>query len=154
MKLFLKLFITGGLLLTLANCGENPAAVNQREGMDFLETNGMRPEVITTDSGLQYEVITEGDGPRPTINDFVRVHYVGTLIDGTEFDSSFSRGQPAEFPVGGVISGWIEALLLMKVGSKYKLYIPPALGYGSRGAGELIGPNEVLIFEVELLDIL
>ena len=119
---------------------------------NFLAENKNKSGVITTESGLQYEVIKMGDGPKPESESTVRVHYTGTLIDGTEFDSSISRGQPAEFPVTGVISGWTEALQLMPVGSKFKLYIPQELAYGAGGGG-LIQPYSTLIFEVELLDI-
>ena len=107
----------------------------------------------TTASGLQYEVIKEGTGKRPTVNDVVKVHYHGTLIDGTVFDSSVKRGTPAEFGVSQVIKGWVEALQLMPVGSKYKLYIPSELAYGQQGAGAMIKPNSALVFEVELLEI-
>ena len=125
----------------------------KKEGEDFLSKNGKRPEVKTTASGLQYEVIKEGTGKRPTVNDIVKVHYHGTLIDGTVFDSSVKRGTPAEFGVSQVIKGWVEALQLMPVGSKYKLYIPSELAYGQQGAGAMIKPNSVLVFEVELLEI-
>ncbi len=126
---------------------------NKAAGEQFLAENAKRPGVVTLPSGLQYEVLQEGDGPSPTEDDEVTVHYHGTLIDGTVFDSSVERGEPATFPVSGVIPGWVEALQLMKVGSKWKLYIPAELAYGERGAGGAIGPNEVLIFEVELLGI-
>jgi FKBP-type peptidyl-prolyl cis-trans isomerase FklB len=109
--------------------------------------------VVTTQSGLQYLVLKPGDGPKPVKTDKVKVHYRGTTIDGAEFDSSYKRGKPAAFSVTGVIKGWTEALLLMNVGSKYKLFIPSQLAYGQRGAGPGIGPNAVLIFEVELLGI-
>jgi FKBP-type peptidyl-prolyl cis-trans isomerase FklB len=109
--------------------------------------------VIVTESGLQYEVIKMGTGPKPTTENTVKVHYVGTLIDSTEFDSSFKRNQPAEFPVSGIIPGWTEALKLMPVGSKFKLYVPESLAYGANGAGELIKPFSTLVFEVELLEI-
>lgn len=125
----------------------------RKEGEDFLSENGKRPEVKTTASGLQYEVIKEGTGKRPTVNDVVKVHYHGTLIDGTVFDSSVKRGTPAEFGVSQVIKGWVEALQLMPVGSKYKLYIPSELAYGQQGAGAMIKPNSALVFEVELLEI-
>ncbi len=124
------------------------------DGAAFLAANGERKEVTTLKSGLQYEVLKTGDGPKPKATDTVRCHYHGTLIDGTVFDSSVRRGQPADFPVGGVIAGWVEALQLMTVGSKWKLYIPYNLGYGARGAGQSIPPYATLIFEVELLQIL
>jgi len=110
-------------------------------------------EMVTTASGLKYEVLTPGTGKTPTISDTVTVNYRGTLMNGTEFDSSYKRGKPATFPVSGVIKGWTEALQLMKEGAKYKLVIPPDLAYGSRGAGGVIGPNETLAFEVELLKV-
>ena len=123
------------------------------EGAKFLAENGKRKEVTTTASGLQYEVLKKGDGPKPAATDNVSVHYKGTLINGTEFDSSYKRGEPATFQVQGVIKGWVEALQLMPVGSKWKLAIPSDIAYGERGAGGDIGPNETLIFEVELLGI-
>ena len=126
---------------------------NIEESKQYLATNGKREGVITTESGLQYEVIKEGSGSQPKLTDKVSVHYHGTLIDGTVFDSSVKRGTPASFPVSGVIAGWTEALQLMHVGDKWKLTIPSELAYGDRGAGELIGPNAALIFEVELLQI-
>lgn len=129
------------------------AQKNLEEGNAFLENNKKREGVVTTEDGLQYEVITEGTGPKPTADDRVKVHYTGTLIDGTVFDSSVQRGEPAVFGVSQVIPGWTEALELMPVGSKWKIYIPANLGYGERGAGAKIGPNSVLIFEVELLEI-
>ena len=123
------------------------------EGINFLRENGKREGVTTLASGLQYEVIDDGTGPKPTIEDNVTTHYHGTLIDGTVFDSSVDRGEPASFPVGGVIKGWTEALQLMSVGSKWKLYVPYDLAYGERGAGGQIGPYSTLIFEVELISI-
>jgi len=123
------------------------------KGQAFLDENANKDGVVTTSSGLQYQVLTEGQGAKPAAIDEVTVHYHGTLIDGTVFDSSVDRGQPATFPVSGVIQGWVEALQLMNVGSKYKLFIPSNLAYGERGAGGSIGPNETLIFEVELLSI-
>jgi FKBP-type peptidyl-prolyl cis-trans isomerase FkpA/FKBP-type peptidyl-prolyl cis-trans isomerase FklB len=129
------------------------AGVAKEAGAKFLEDNGKREGVKTTASGLQYEVITEGTGATPKKEDKVTVHYKGTLIDGTEFDSSIARGQPVTFPLGNVIPGWTEGLQLMKTGGKAKLYIPAALGYGERGAGAKIGPNETLVFEVELIKI-
>ena len=122
-------------------------------GKKFLEENKKRPGVITTASGLQYEIITAGTGPKPTADDQVVAHYRGTLIDGKEFDNSYSRGEPLTIPVGGVIKGWTEALLLMPKGSKWKLYIPYDLGYGERGAGQDIPGGAALIFEIELIDI-
>jgi FKBP-type peptidyl-prolyl cis-trans isomerase FklB len=128
-------------------------AKNKNEAEEFLAQNKTKPGVKTTASGLQYEVITPGTGPKPTAQDKVTVNYKGTLLSGKQFDSSYDRGQPATFPVSGVIPGWVEALQLMPVGSKYKLYIPPELAYGERGAGPVIGPNSLLVFEVELLSI-
>ena len=122
-------------------------------GEKFLEENKLRKEVKTTESGLQYEVLEQGKGKKPTAEQTVKVHYEGTLIDGTVFDSSYDRGEPIEFPLNGVIKGWTEGLQLMPVGSKYKLYIPYALGYGERGAGQTIPPYSTLIFTVELLEI-
>ena len=119
----------------------------------YLEENAAKEGVTVTDSGLQYEVLTEGDGPKPSVDDTVSVHYVGTLLDGTEFDSSIARGEPAEFPLKGVIPGWTEGVQLMNVGSKYRFVIPSDLAYGDRGAGQAIGPGETLVFEVELLEI-
>lgn len=122
-------------------------------GEKFLADNGKRDGVKTTASGLQHEVLTAGTGASPKKDDKVTVHYKGTLIDGTEFDSSYARGEPVTFPLGNVIPGWTEGLQLMKVGGKSKLFIPAALGYGERGAGGKIGPNETLVFEVELINI-
>nr|WP_314264155.1 FKBP-type peptidyl-prolyl cis-trans isomerase [uncultured Moellerella sp.] len=124
------------------------------EGIKFLEENKTREGVSTTESGLQFSVINQGEGAIPARTDRVRVHYTGRLIDGTVFDSSVQRGQPAEFPVSGVIPGWIEALTLMPVGSKWELYIPSSLAYGERGAGASIPPHSTLVFEVELLEII
>ena len=123
------------------------------KGEEFLAENAKREGVFVTESGLQYEVVTMGEGEKPTAESTVKVHYHGTLIDGTVFDSSVQRGEPIEFPLNGVIAGWTEGLQLMPVGSKFILYIPYQLAYGERGAGELIGPCEALIFEVELLEI-
>lgn len=133
---------------------EGDAAKNLEEGLAFLAENAKKDEVTELPSGLQYEILKEGDGDLPTVNDQVKCHYHGTLIDGTVFDSSVQRGEPATFPVNGVIQGWVEALQLMSVGSKWKLYVPSELAYGNRGAGGAIGPNSTLVFEVELLDIL
>lgn len=126
---------------------------NKKAGTEFLAENATKEGVITTESGLQYMVLEEGDGPKPTAENTVSVHYRGTLLDGTEFDSSYGRGQPATFPLGGVIPGWTEGVQLMNVGSKYKFFIPSDLAYGDRGAGGTIGPGATLIFEVELLEI-
>lgn len=126
---------------------------NLRKGQSFLDENKKKPGVKVTESGMQYIVMKEGTGPKPGLNDKVTTHYHGTLIDGTVFDSSVERGQPASFPVSGVIPGWTEALQLMGVGSKWKLFLPSNLAYGERGAGGKIGPNSVLVFEVELLSI-
>lgn len=126
---------------------------NKTAGEKFLAENARKPGVKVTASGLQYEVLKQGDGPKPKASDKVTVHYRGTLIDGTEFDSSYSRGQPATFPLNGVIKGWTEGVQLMNVGSKYRFYIPSELAYGERGAGNRIGPNSTLIFDVELLGI-
>jgi FKBP-type peptidyl-prolyl cis-trans isomerase FklB len=123
------------------------------EGKVFLAENGKRKEVTTLESGLQYEIITSTDGPKPTLNDQVTTHYHGTLLDGTVFDSSVDRGQPATFPVSGVIKGWTEALQLMSIGSKWRLYVPFDLAYGEKGASAQIGPYTTLIFDVELLKI-
>ena len=123
------------------------------EGQKFLDENAKRDGVVVTESGLQYEILTEGEGEKPTAASTVKTHYHGTLIDGTVFDSSYDRGQPAEFPVGGVIKGWTEALQMMTVGSKWRLAIPYELAYGEQGAGGAIGPYQTLVFDVELLEI-
>lgn len=130
------------------------AEVNRQAGEAFLAENGKRVEVKTTGSGLQYEVLQDGDGPVPTAADQVEVHYTGKLIDGTVFDSSVERGVPATFGVTQVIPGWVEALQLMKAGSKWRLFIPSQLAYGPQGAGNIIGPNSTLIFDVELLKVI
>lgn len=127
--------------------------VNEAAGKAFLDENGKRAEVKTTPSGLQYEVLREGEGAQPEAGDQVTVHYTGKLIDGTVFDSSEERGEPATFGVTQVIPGWVEALQLMNVGSRWRLFIPSALAYGPQGAGGLIGPNQTLVFDVELLAI-
>jgi FKBP-type peptidyl-prolyl cis-trans isomerase len=126
---------------------------NKKEGDAFLAANKTKEGVVTLPSGLQYKILTPGSGPKPTLSDTVVCNYRGTLINGTEFDSSYKRGQPATFPVSGVIKGWTEALPLMPVGPKWQLFIPSALAYGERGPGAEIGPNSTLIFEVELLSI-
>ena len=126
---------------------------NRKLGEAYLADNAKRPGIVTTASGLQYEVLTQGDGPVPAATDQVKVHYTGRLIDGTVFDSSVERGEPATFGVTQVIPGWVEALQLMPVGSKWRLHIPSALAYGPNGAGGVIGPDATLIFDVELLEI-
>lgn len=132
---------------------DEKARVLSAEGEQFLAENAKRDGIQVTGSGLQFEVITEGSGEKPTSTSTVRTHYHGTLIDGTVFDSSVQRGEPAEFPVSGVIAGWTEALQMMNTGSKWKLFVPYHLAYGERGAGGAIGPYTTLVFEVELLDI-
>ena len=129
------------------------AEENLKAGEKFLEENGKRPGVVVLASGLQYEIITEGTGPKPTAKDNVTCHYHGTLIDGTVFDSSVRRGQPATFPLNMVIKGWTEGLQLMTQGSKWRFFIPPHLGYGDRQVSAQIGPHSTLIFEVELIDV-
>lgn len=131
---------------------QEEAETNKKKSAEFLEKNKSAEGIKTTASGLQYQVLTEGTGAIPTKDDNVKCHYTGTLIDGTKFDSSVDRGQPAEFPVSGVIPGWTEALQMMKVGSKYKLFIPPELAYGPAGRPG-IPANSALIFEVELLEV-
>ncbi len=135
------------------SAGQREAQKNLEEGNAFLEKNKAREGVITTESGLQYEILTAGTGPIPTANDQVRVHYHGTLINGKVFDSSVDRGEPVVFGVNQVIPGWTEALQLMPVGSKWKIYLPSNIAYGEQSAGGDIGPNTALIFEVELLEI-
>lgn len=132
---------------------QQKAEENLQKSQQFLKQNKNKAGVKTTESGLQYKVLEEGSGASPALSDTVVVHYKGTLIDGTEFDNSRKRGQPAEFQLSGVIQGWQEGLQLMKEGAKYKLFIPPELGYGQRGAGQNIGPNEALIFDVELIEV-
>ena len=127
--------------------------MNKKESVEFLAANKAKEGVVTLPSGLQYKILTAGTGPKPAVSDTVVCNYRGTLISGAEFDSSYKRGQPASFPVNGVIKGWTEALQLMPVGSKWQLFVPSELGYGDRGAGADIGPGATLIFEVELLSI-
>ena len=126
---------------------------NLQEGQAFLAENGKKPGVTTTASGLQYEVIKAGDGAAPGPTDKVTVHYKGTLLDGSEFDSSYKRGETATFPLNRVIRGWTEGLQLMKTGAHYRFFIPADLAYGAHGAGRMIGPNATLIFEVELISV-
>lgn len=128
-------------------------AANRTAGQAFLRKNKNKPGVKTTKSGLQYKVLRAGRGSPPARSNRVTVHYRGTLIDGTEFDSSYARKKPATFPVSGVIKGWTEALLMMKPGAKWQVFVPPSLGYGRRGAGAKIGPNATLIFDVELIEV-
>jgi FKBP-type peptidyl-prolyl cis-trans isomerase FklB len=132
---------------------QQAGATNKKEGDAFLAANKTKEGVVTLPSGLQYKILTAGTGPKPTTSDSVACNYRGTLIDGKEFDSSYKRGQPATFPVAGVIKGWTEALQLMPVGSKWQLFVPSDLAYAERGSGPDIGPNATLIFEVELLSI-
>ena len=145
--------------LQLARVAKQTAALqasgakNKTEGEAFMAANKAKEGVVTLPSGLQYKVLTAGTGPKPTLEQTVVCHYRGTLIDGKEFDSSYKRGQPASFPVKGVIKGWTEVLQLMPVGSKWQVVIPPDLAYGTRGAGADIGPNATLIFEIELVAI-
>ncbi len=126
---------------------------NLKQGLEFLSKNSSEDGVSELPSGLQYKILKNGTGRKPGLTDEVKCHYHGSLIDGTVFDSSVQRGQPAVFPVNGVIQGWVEALHMMPVGSKWRLFIPPELGYGEQGAGDVIGPNATLIFDVELLEI-
>ncbi len=135
------------------NLQAEQAAEQQKAGKKYLETNAKKEGVVTLPSGLQYEILVDGNGSKPTASDSVVCHYHGTLIDGTVFDSSVRRGQPATFGVSQVIKGWIEALQLMSVGSKWRLTIPSELAYGAQGAGQHIAPHSTLIFEVELIDI-
>jgi FKBP-type peptidyl-prolyl cis-trans isomerase len=136
-----------------AEKAQQMGAANKTEGETFLAANKNKEGVVTLPSGLQYKILKAGTGPKPTASDSVVCNYRGTLVNGTEFDSSYKRGQPATFPVNGVIKGWTEALQLMPVGSKWQLFIPAQLAYGERGAGPDIGPNATLIFEIELLSI-
>jgi FKBP-type peptidyl-prolyl cis-trans isomerase FklB len=129
------------------------SGTNLEKATSFLAENKDREGIITTGSGLQYEIIVEGDGPKPTDDDEVTVHYSGTLLSGVVFDSSYQRGTPAAFPLNAVIAGWTEGLQLMSIGSSYRFYIHPDLGYGEIGAGDMIGPNELLVFDVELISI-
>lgn len=142
-----------GIADKLFQIKSDKAEKNLKEGIEFLEKNKLRPGVVALESGLQYEIMVAGDGQKPRATDTVTCHYHGSLINGTVFDSSVQRGQSASFPLNRVISGWTEALQLMPVGSKWKLFLPPNLAYGEQQAGSHIGPNSTLIFEVELLGI-
>lgn len=159
MKYFVAIFIFSMLLgINLANAEpgsefDQQITKNQQIGSQFLAQNRLKPGIVTLPDGLQYKVLVQGKGPKPTQNDTVTVNYAGKLINGTEFDSSYKRGEPATFPLSGVISGWTEALQLMPQGSVWELYIPASLAYGEQGMPPVIGPNETLIFKVELLDI-
>jgi FKBP-type peptidyl-prolyl cis-trans isomerase FklB len=140
-----------GIADRLFNTNKEKSTANLKAGQDFLEANKQKPGVVTLPSGLQYQVLTEGAGPKPTATNKVTCHYHGALIDGTVFDSSVHRGQPATFPLNAVIKGWTEGLQLMPAGSKWRFFIPPHLGYGDRQVSAQIGPNSTLIFDVELL---
>jgi FKBP-type peptidyl-prolyl cis-trans isomerase FklB len=142
-----------GISDKLSQMKNEKAEANLKAGKDFLEANKTKPGVVALESGLQYTVLTEGTGAKPGARDKVTCHYHGTLIDGTVFDSSVQRGQPATFPLDRVISGWTEGLQLMPTGSKWRFFIPPNLGYGDRQVSAQIGPNSTLIFDVELLGI-
>jgi FKBP-type peptidyl-prolyl cis-trans isomerase FklB len=142
-----------GIADKLFNMKNEKSSANLKAGQEFLETNRQKPGVVTLPSGLQYEVITGGKGEKPLASNKVTCHYHGMLIDGTVFDSSVKRGQPATFPLNMVIKGWTEGLQLMAVGSKWRFFIPPHLAYGERQTGAHIGPNSTLIFEVELLGV-
>ena len=135
----------------LFNLNKEKSAANLKAGQDFLEANKAKPCVVALPSGLQYEVLVQGAGSKPVPTNKVTCHYHGTLIDGTVFDSSVKRGQPATFPLNAVIKGWTEGLQLMPTGSKYRFFIPPQLAYGDRQVGGQIGPNSTLIFDVELI---
>lgn len=142
-----------GIADILFQRNKDKAEANLKEGMDFLEQNKTKENIVALESGLQYEVLKEGDGAQPTASQSVTCHYHGTLLNGNIFDSSVQRGQPATFPLNRVITGWTEGVQLMKVGSKFRFFIPPHLAYGDRQVGSDIGPNSTLIFEVELLGI-
>ena len=147
--MLLMLFLAAAPLAAAAGSAET----NQKEGEAFLAANAKKPGVKILPSGLQYLVVKEGKGKQPASTDSVTVHYKGTLINGTEFDSSYRRGQPATFPLNRVIPGWTEGVQLMKEGATYRFFIPPQLAYGARGAGGVIGPNATLIFDVELISV-
>ena len=154
MRLLLSILLMGLLVsCTDFEAQEKLAESNRQQGEAFLGANGEKEGVTVRPSGLQYKILRQGSGLKPSISDRVTVHYRGTLIDGTEFDSSYARGEPTAFAVAGVIPGWTEGLQLMSVGSHYCFFVPSALGYGYKGAGGDIGPNATLIFDVELLEI-
>ncbi|MFT6916875.1 MAG: FKBP-type peptidyl-prolyl cis-trans isomerase [Motiliproteus sp.] len=164
LKHFMAISLLGTVLLGLWGCDtellsrldklESRAEVNLQAGQDFLTDNALQPNVRVTDSGLQYQVLRAGTGAIPALSDRVEVHYRGTLIDGSEFDNSYARAEPAKFPVKGLIPGWQEALQLMRVGDHWKLFIPSGLAYGKRSPSTQIPPNSTLVFEMELLAIL
>lgn len=139
------------LIAQKAEAQQKIAEANAKAGAEFMAQNKKKPGVTTLKNGLQYKVITEGKGESPTAEDYITAHYRGTLIDGTEFDSSYARGTPIEFQMSDVIQGWGEALKLMKPGAKWEIYVPPAMAYGAKGAGNAIGPNETLIFTIEFI---
>lgn len=153
MFIFARNYCTMGIADRLAQMNKEKSAANLKAGQDFLEANRNKPGIVETESGLQYEIISEGSGPKPGATSKVTCHYHGTLIDGTVFESSVLRNQPATFPLNMVIKGWTEALQLMPTGSKWRLFLPPHLAYGERQTGTHIGPNSTLIFEVELLGV-
>lgn len=152
MKVLLRSLLCLFLCVGLAHA-ETEAQKNLREGNEFLAVNKTKPGLVIEENGLQYRVMKKGNGPKPKATDIVVVDYAGRHINGKEFDSSYKRGQPAKFPVNGVIKGWTQALQMMPVGSEWELYIPAKLAYGEAGMPPVIGPNEVLIFEVKLLGI-
>ena len=151
--LFITVFsiILGFTMFSMANA--KSADENKTEGAAFLAENAKKEGITTTSSGLQYKILTQGNGAKPSATNSVTVHYQGTTLDGKEFDSSYKRGEPATFPLNRVIAGWTEGLQLMQEGSKYRFYIPSNLAYGPKGAGRDIGPNATLIFEVELIKV-
>ena len=151
--LFITVFsiILGFTMFSMANA--KSADENKTEGAAFLAENAKKEGIITTSSGLQYKILTQGNGAKPSATDSVTVHYLGTTLDGNEFDSSYKRDTPATFPLNRVIAGWTEGLQLMQEGSKYRFYIPSDLAYGPNGAGRDIGPNATLIFDVELIKV-
>jgi FKBP-type peptidyl-prolyl cis-trans isomerase FkpA len=150
--LIVTVLLIGFTMFSMANA--TTPEENKAAGTAFLAENAKKPNIVTTASGLQYEILTAGTGTAsPSATDNVTVHYKGTTLDGKEFDSSYSRGEPITFPLNGVIAGWTEGVQLMKEGAKYRFYIPSELAYGERGAGRTIGPNATLIFDVELIKI-